>query len=498
MVNLPTRSQIEAWSTDHLEQAASVWAKRADAIAENYDKAQSALNGLRWTGAAGDQARDRYFRDLVDMRRGEDLLRKVATTARNGANDIANAKQAALDAIRRAELQLFDVSDDLHVTDRLPKIPGPFEWLRDLEAHVVESDVHAKALQLAAGDERVGNAVMSFSNPLREFTFSGFGPVPDAPNSPGGPTITGPAGQLQFEQDKYDLQVGFADGKGPTFGGDPRTHDNHWNPVDGVPRDPDSERAEHRPPDGTRSIPTGTAIGPNGERFGFFSYPDGKAPPGTNPYSTPGEAWDFSDPDNPKPLGLVQYPGPDGRMSSIYQPSGAYDKTTGRMVVVGNTTNSNGKIERVLFESDPIKPGDPPDQWLHTLHSSGTIQGMPGARENQLVALDGGGFALVGSDNTDVNDPSRTAVSAITASSAEGLTTAVPTTLVQGAPSDHGIVSPYGPSVIGTTYDPVSGKEVIDLRVSTWDGINQIQPDPNNPHYPYDPKTYTTTFTVQH
>ena len=74
MVQTPTRSQIEAWSTAHLEQAADAWTRRADLVQQSYDKALSALNGITWRGAAGDQARDRFFRDLVDMRRAEDTI----------------------------------------------------------------------------------------------------------------------------------------------------------------------------------------------------------------------------------------------------------------------------------------------------------------------------------------------------------------------------------------------------------------------------------------
>jgi hypothetical protein len=495
MVDTPTRPQIEAWSTAHLERAAEVWTSRADLVQQNFEKAQSALNGIQWTGTAADQARDRLFKDLVDMRGAEDQLRQAAQTARSGANDIATARQSALGAIRTAEFQLFNVSDDLRVTDRLPSIPGPFRWLRQLEARVLEADIRAKGLQLAATDENVGTALKKISESLREFHFDGPGPSPN-PNHPGGPTITGPAGPLQYEQDKYDLQIGFADGRGPTFGGDPQTEKGDWTPVDGeVPRDPDSERARDPSQPGTRPIPTGTAIGPNGERYAFFSYPDGDVRAGENPYSAPAKAWDFSDPDHPKLLGPLTYPGKDGTPQPIYQPSGAYDKTTGKMLVVGNTTNKDGKIERVLFESDPVQPGDPPDKWMQSLHSAGTVQGLPGARENQLVALEGGGFALVGSDNVTTSDPSRHAVSAVTASSAEGLTTAVPTTIVAGAPSEggHGPSAPYGPSVIGTTYDPVTGKEVVDIRVSTWDGVNST-----NLPKPYDPRTYTTNFTVQH
>jgi hypothetical protein len=496
MVDTPTRSQIEAWTTAHLERAADVWTNRAQQFQQNFDKAQSALNGIKWTGAAADQARDRLFRDLVDMRRAEDQLRKAAHIARIGAVAIAAARQAALAAIRAAEFQLFNVSDDLRVTDRLPPIPGPFHWLRELTARVLEAQIRARALALASADEKVASLLKPISESLRDFRFDSEGPTPD-PAGSGGPTITGPAGPLKYEQDVYDLQVGFADGKGPTFGGDPQTHKADWSPVgDEVPRDPDSEKARdpNDPDHHTRPIPTGTAIGPNGERFAFFSYPDDRkpAPDGVNPYSTPGKAWDFSDPNNPKLLGDLTYPAPDGSRQPIYQASGAYDKTTGKMLIVGNTTDKDGKIQRVLFESDPVKPGDLPGQWMQSLHSSGVIEGLPGARENQLVALEGGGFALVGSDNYDQNNPSaRPPVSAITASSAEGLKTAIPTTIVAPTNISGTPAAPYGPSVIGTTYDPVTGREVLDIRVSTWDGIVKDG-------FPYDPKTYTTSITVQH
>jgi hypothetical protein len=105
MVDVPTRRQIEAWTTTHLEHAAGAWDQRAGLIGQNYDRAQSALSGIRWTGPASDQARDRLYRDLVDMRRAEDLLRQAAQTARSGANDITSAKRAALGAIRSAGYQ---------------------------------------------------------------------------------------------------------------------------------------------------------------------------------------------------------------------------------------------------------------------------------------------------------------------------------------------------------------------------------------------------------
>ncbi|EUA58864.1 hypothetical protein I550_2009 [Mycobacterium intracellulare 1956] len=71
----------------------------------------------------------------------------------------------------------------------------------------------------------------------------------------------------------------------------------------------------------------------------------------------------------------------------------------------------------------------------------------------------------------------------ITAATPQGLMGATPQTLV--APNQLPTV--YGPTITGTTLDPATGLETIQLRVSTW------PPGPT-----YDPNTWTTTFGVQH
>jgi hypothetical protein len=486
MTGLPTRSQIEGWRSDHLSNAAKVWGDRAAVLSDAFAKAQRTLDDLPWSGAAAEQARARLREDMAKISAALDLLRKGEEIARTGAEAIDAAKQDALDAIDEAERQLFTVNEDLTLTDRIPPLLlGPFAWLRRLLQKMLEAEIRGRAQALADADARVADELKPIAAQLRDFVLGG---------APGGPAITGPAGPLVYEQDDYDLQVTWPDGEGPTLGGDPQTHEADWTPVgQEVPRDADSEKADLD--DKTRPIPTGTAIGPNGERYAFFSYPDGSEQEGINPYSTPGKAWDFSDPDHPRLLGDVTYPGPDGHPLPVYQPSGAYDKTTGQMVIVGNTTNGSGKIERVMFTSDPIKPGDAPNKWLETLKPASVVQGLPGARENQLVALEGGGFALVGSDNFDPSNPSaRPPVSAVVASSAEDLLTATPTTLVGPTDISGKPAAPYGPTVIDTVYDPVTGQETIQLRVSTWDGVNYRGRD----QLPYDPQTYTTSITVQH
>lgn len=272
------------------------------------------------------------------------------------------------------------------------------------------------------------------------------------------PRITGPAGQPQHEQNTYDLQDQFPDGQGPTFGGDPR---------DGLPRSPASQLAQGPP--GTRPLPTGTALGPDGRRYAFFSNPDGTIQPGVNQFATNGSVWDYTDPNHPVKV---------GELPGIYQASGAFDPATGRMVIVGNTSNRTGDLTRGMWVSGPIDPANP-NGWVNSLQHVGNV-GLPGDRESQLVALKGGGFMLVGASNGE-------AVQGITAATPQGLLTAQPVPLVtQGA-----LPSVYGPTVTGTTLDPVTGLETIQMRVSTWPF------NPANPSF-YDPNTWTTTFTVQH
>jgi hypothetical protein len=486
---MPTKTQVETWNAECLEAAASSWAKQSTVLKETYDKAQHDLESVNWSGDASDRARDRLKTDADKVRAAIEQLEHAEEVARRGANSISAAKRLAVAAIHDAEQQFFTVSEDLTVSDPLRQFLTATQRLRrEAMLPAYQATIRAHALMLAATDARVAAELKRTAADLENFKLGGGpGTGPGDGDSTREPTITGPAGPLKYEQDQYDLQDGYPDGKGPTFGGDPRsaTDDGHKYPPG--PRSPESEKANDPNQPGTRPIPTGTALGPNDKRYAFFSYPDvNNIPEGNNPFSTAGKAWDFTDPNHPVMLGPLK----DTTGNAIYQASGAYDPKTGRMAIVGNTGPKNSDTRRVLWESDPIKPGDPPGKWLESLHQVGTVQGLPGARENQLVALQGGGFALAGSDNFDPANPTaHPAVSAVTASTPEGLLTARPTVLIP--PQNFPGGAPYGPTIIGTHLDPVTHVETVDVRVSTW----SLAPRKDAP---YNPTTQTTSFGVQH
>ncbi len=485
MVEMPTRTKVEGWKCDHLAIAADAWSRQANTVENIYGTAQRAVTEPTWHGSAADRAHDKIFGQIVQVRSAMELLRKAADIAKNGADLLAGLKRSAVDAISNAERQFFSVSDDLHVKDRIPRVlVGPLMVVRDLARAAIESDIRGKALSLAAADEQVAGQLKPIATSLREFKTDQPAGGPAAPGAPSGdPKITGPAGPLTKDDDKADLNATIP-GTGIVISGDGRTGyptlNGERNPLDvGNPRD----KGDPQGKDVVRPLPTGTAAGPNGKQYAMY---------GVVPYARKEEEGyaaadttvvDLSDPT--KSIGVLR---------GISQASAAYDPKTNRMYVVGNPDPLTR--QRVLYQSAPIDPAHPND-WVNTVQPIGPINGLPGDRENQLVVLKGGGFMLVGSDA--YTDPTRHAVSAVTAATPQGLLDATPTDLFP--PAQHnwpGGAAPYGPTVVDTTYDPVSGKENVEIRVSTWEAPPGWHATPEQPRPPYNPSTYKSSVTVQH
>jgi hypothetical protein len=431
---------------------------------------------MPWHGTSADAARDLVFSQLVAVRGAAENLRQAAQVAGSGAMTLAGDKQVTLTAIGNAERQFFAVSEQLTVTDRLPPVFGiPLSVLRRIQASQLQAGIQGDAMRLAADDERIATTLKPLSAALRDFTMGG----PSGPSSPGtqgGPKITGPAGPLTQEQDQSDLNATLP-GTGIVISGDGRTGyptlNGQRNPLD-VGNPPDKDVA--------RPLPTGTIVGPDGKQYAMY----GVVPYDRKPedgYTAPDTTVvDLSDPS--KSIGVLH---------GISQASGAYDPKTNRMVIVGNPDPHTGT--RMLYTSDPIDPTNP-NGWVNTVRPVGELKGLPGNRESQVVALKGGGFMVVGSGDV-VPGGNQQPVTAITASTPEGLLNAQPTNLFPPGPQQNWPAGapPYGPTVVDTTYDPVTGVEQVQLRVSTWE-------DPPNwdgqPPKPYNPKTYTTNVQVQH
>jgi hypothetical protein len=474
MVGLPTRSQIEAWPVATLSALAAAWQREATATEGAYSAAVKALGGVPWTGSAAEAARDAMFGDLVKVRAAADTLREAAQLARDGADLLARAQRDALSAIAGAERQLFSVSESLAVADRLPWgfLSIPQKLLRALLAKVLQADVHAEALTLATDDEQVAARLTPLAAQLAEFTLDGHGDSPGDPSSPGGPTIdAGSRTDPKFERDDFDLGCTIP-GTGIFIGGDGKD----GRPTLDIPGQDPGDNPLSGVPDGYRPLPTGTAVVPDGKQYAFYSIQPYQNKDGTATYvAAESTVVDLADPT--ESVGTLK---DSVTGTGISQASGVYDPKSNTMVIVGNI-GADGK--RAMWQSAPINPGDPPNRWMSNLKQLGTFDHLgKGNRENQIVALPQGGFLLTSAGN---GEP----VYGVAGATPQDLLTATRQQLTPNIiPGNDGYPPgiPYGPTITDVTYNPATGKEEVHMRVSTWTGGRAD----------YNPKTYTTTFTV--
>ena len=283
------------------------------------------------------------------------------------------------------------------------------------------------------------------------------------------PSHIGPATTPQMEgwnsgsQDDLDASI---PGSGIALGGD---NGNPGFPVIYVPgvwngRNPLPVPSNNRP------LPTGTAVGPNGEHYGFYAIVPFAPDPAHCTYTCYTSA-DTVIVDLAHP-GRTLY-----TLHGISQASGAYDPQSDRMIILGNLQNG----DRALWQSDPLSQNP---AWGNTLQPLGTFSGaMNGNRESQIVALPsdngrGGGFLVVGAGENRGTLP----IEAVIAATPQGLLSARATELV----TPWTLPQVYGPTI--TDIQQVNGTDVISMRVSTYG-------DPAAGRY--DPHTYKTTFTIK-
>ncbi|GAS90007.1 Gp88 [Mycolicibacterium brisbanense] len=170
---VPTRSQIEEWSTAHLADAATGWRAAATASEALFDEHRQNIaspGGSTWEGAAKDAALDRVSRDVSVVGNHGSVLREAADIAENGAGDITAAQRKAIEAITEAEDDGFRVGEDLSVRDTR-RVDLANTQVRFTAASVHSENIRWNAEQLAAADALVGQRLQSKATELQELRF---------------------------------------------------------------------------------------------------------------------------------------------------------------------------------------------------------------------------------------------------------------------------------------------------------------------------------------
>jgi hypothetical protein len=93
---IPTLSQVEAYTTDHLVDAADYWDGLADRWEDAHWQVRNQAHALDWQGFGGDALRARTASDYTVASDHADLLRSTSRIARQQAGELERLRNRVL------------------------------------------------------------------------------------------------------------------------------------------------------------------------------------------------------------------------------------------------------------------------------------------------------------------------------------------------------------------------------------------------------------------
>jgi hypothetical protein len=182
VAGIPSLSQLLAWPTDHLTQAAAHW----EAVgARSYGVANQVWRdalSIDWQGDAADALRTATHADMVTTGAAADQLYSAAKVARSGASDLSAARSRVIYAIEDAGTAGFNVGEDLSVTDRLTVGSAAQRVARQAHAQTLAGNIRQRAAQLVSLDQQVAGKITAAVAGIRD-TFPQ-NPSPGTPRKP--------------------------------------------------------------------------------------------------------------------------------------------------------------------------------------------------------------------------------------------------------------------------------------------------------------------------
>ena len=152
---IPTRSQIEAYTTDHLVDAADHWDGPADHWEDAHWQVRNQAHALDWQGFAGDALRARTASDYTIASDHADLLRGTSRIARQQAGELERLRNRVLYAVEDAHNAGFTVGEDLSVADTRTSLTTAELAAREAQAQVFAADIRSRAGALIGADTEV-------------------------------------------------------------------------------------------------------------------------------------------------------------------------------------------------------------------------------------------------------------------------------------------------------------------------------------------------------
>jgi hypothetical protein len=159
VAGLPSLSQLLAWPTDHLTQAADHWETVGGRCYELANRVWQDALAIDWHGEAADALRTATHADMMTTSAVADQLESAARVARGGASDLYAARSRVRHAVEDARAAGFDVGEGLSVADRSSGGSVLQRAARQAQAQALAADIGQRAAQLVALDQQVAGQI---------------------------------------------------------------------------------------------------------------------------------------------------------------------------------------------------------------------------------------------------------------------------------------------------------------------------------------------------
>ncbi|WP_052740687.1 hypothetical protein [Mycobacterium sp. UM_Kg1] len=175
MSGLPTLTEVEDATWDHLIANTTAWTNLADSWEAAFTEVRDAAarpGGTPWTGAGAEGFQRRSAADLVKVHGPADALRNAATTAARGAQTQHHNKAEVLYAVAAAERDEFRVGDDYSVTDTWPYYSSTAEQAqREQAAADHGSFIKSRVANLVTNENQIARDLTTATTGLHYFAF---------------------------------------------------------------------------------------------------------------------------------------------------------------------------------------------------------------------------------------------------------------------------------------------------------------------------------------
>ncbi len=161
-------SQLLAWPTEHLTEAADHWeavAGHSCGVAHGLWRDGLALD---WHGEGAEALRAATHADMLATSAAADQIKASAKVAREGASDLYAARSRVRFAVQDAHTAGFDVDEEGSVIDRSIGGSAVKHAARQAQAQALAADIRQRAAQLIALDQQVAGKVTAAVAGIRD------------------------------------------------------------------------------------------------------------------------------------------------------------------------------------------------------------------------------------------------------------------------------------------------------------------------------------------